>query len=137
MKVKSMVLFFALCLVSTVFLVQPAFADLSNGSTDHDCLQVGTISDLGNRQLTIQTKFEKDSKSYTLKLHADAYVMESDKGVFSKFAELKKGQLVAVYGWNKDGTYVARRIVILNPDNYLIKRLDADAKSGVFYKHEK
>jgi len=72
-----------------------------------------------------------------LKLHADAYVMESDKGVFSKFAELKKGQLVAVYGWNKDGTYVARRIVILNPDNYLIKRLDADAKSGVFYKHEK
>ncbi len=138
MKIKSMGFAFVFALVATVFLAQSAVAELGNGSTNKDCLQIGTITKLGNRELTIATKFEKDSKTYTLKLHPDAYVQTADRGVFKKFAELKTGELVAVYGWNLDGNdYVARRIVILDPNSYLIKRLESDAKAGVYYKHEK
>jgi len=138
MKIKSKGFAFVFALVSMVFLAQAAVAEMGNGSTNKDNLQVGTISKLGNRELTIATKFEKDSKTYTMKLHPDAYVMTGDRGVFKKFTELKAGDLVAVYGWNLDGNnYVARRISILDPNSYLIKRLESDAKAGVYYKHEK
>lgn len=140
MKIKSMGFAFVFALVATVFLAQSAVAEMGNGSTNRDNLQVGTISKLGNRELTIATKFEKVSKNYTLKLHPDCYVQTADRGVFKKFVELKAGDLVAVYGWNltgKDSDYVARRIMILDSNSYLIKRLEADAKAGVYYKHEK
>ena len=137
MKIKSTGLTFVFGLVAMLFMAQSAVAELGNGSTNKDCLQIGTITKLGNRELTIATKFEKDSKTYTMKLHPDAYVHTQDRGVFKKFTELKTGDLVAVYGWNRDGTYVARRINILNPEHYLVKRLEADAKAGVYYKHEK
>ncbi len=138
MKIKSKGFAFVFALVATVFMAQAAVAELGNGSTNKDCLQIGTITKLGNRELTIATKFEKASKTYTMTLHADAYVHTADRAVFKKFTDLKAGDLVAVYGWNLDGkTYVARRVSILNPDSYLVKRLEADAKAGVFYKHEK
>ena len=110
---------------------------LGNGSAITDCLQVGEITSLGDRQLTIKTKFEKESKSYTLHLHPECYVMTAKRGEFKKFKELKKGDLVAAYGWYKDGKWNARRIDILDPHDYLVKRLAADAKAGVYYKHER
>lgn len=138
MKIKSTALVFAFSLFTTVFLAQPVLANnLGNGSDPTDCLQIGKISKLGNRQLTIKTEFEKTSKEYSFTLHADGYVMVHEGGAFKKFAELKVGDLVAVYGWNKDGQYTARRIMALSPDNYLVKRLAADAKAGFFYKHER
>lgn len=140
MKIKSMGFAFVFALVATVFMAQSAVAEMGNGSTNKDNLQVGTITKLGNRELTIATKFEKDSKTYTLKLHPECYVQTADRGVFKKFVDLKAGDLVGVYGWNltgKDSDYVARRIMILDSNSYLIKRLEADAKAGVYYKHEK
>jgi len=50
---------------------------------------------------------------------------------------LKKGDLIAAYGWYRNGKWNARRIDILDKNNYLIKRLAADAKAGFYYKHER
>ncbi len=110
---------------------------LGNGSAITDTLQIGEITAIGDRQLTIATKFEKTSKTYTLVLLPECYVQEASRGGFKKFAELKKGDLVAAYGWHKDNKWNARRISILDPNDYLVKRLDADAKAGSFYKHER
>lgn len=129
---------------SLVIIAQDSSAGvLGNGSAITDNLQIGTISKIsgshkvGNRQLTIKTKFEKKSKTYTLDLLPECYVMTADRGVFKKFAELKKGDLIAAYGWYKDGKWNARRIDILDPNDYLIKRLASDAKAGFYYKHER
>ena len=108
--------------------VQPAYADnVGKGSAITDTLQIGVITSIGNRQLTIMTKFEKNSKSYKMYMLPKAYVMTASRGVFKKFKELKKGDLIAAYGW----------IDILDPNDYLIKRLQKDAKAGFYYKHER
>lgn len=112
-------------------------AEIGNGSTINDTLQVGKITAIGNRQLTIATEFEKTSKTYTLVLLPECYVHTASRGEFKKFVDLKKGDLIAAYGWNKDNKWNARRISILDANDYLIKRLDADAKAGSFYKHER
>ena len=109
---------------------------VGNGSSINDALQIGEITALGNGQVTIATKFEKTSQTYTLHLLPECYVMTAKRADFKKFAELKKGDLIAAYGWNKDGKWNARRIDILDKNDYLVKRLDADAKAGVFFKHE-
>lgn len=138
MKLKSAALFFVFCLVSAVFAAQPVLADnLGNGSSNTDCLQIGKITKVGSHEISIKTEFEKTAQNYSYELHPDAYVNVHEGGGFKKFSELKNGDLVAVYGWNKDGKYVARRVMVLDPNNYMVKRLEADAKAGVFYKHEK
>lgn len=129
---------FAMGAILLVFGANPAFAkNLGKGSVIEDNLHVGVITKLGNKQLTIATKFEKKSKTYTMHMHPDAYVMTASRGQFKKFTELKKGDLVAVYGWYKGGKYTARRVDILDPNDYLIKRLAKDAKAGFYYKHER
>ncbi len=110
---------------------------LGNGSAITDTLQIGVITSIGNRQLSIKTKFEKNAKSYTLHLLPECYVMTAKRGVFKKFKELKKGDLIAAYGWHKNGKWNARRIDILDKNDYLIKRLAKDARAGVYYKHER
>lgn len=121
-----------------VFAANPAFAkNLGKGSVIEDNLHIGTITKIGNRQLTISTKFEKSAKTYTLHLHPDGYVMTASRGQFKKFRELKKGNLIAAYGYLKGGKWQARRIDILDPKDYLVKRLAADAKAGFYYKHER
>jgi hypothetical protein len=139
MKLKNSisVLFFAFCLVSVVF-VSRSFADrMGNGSDINDCLQIGEITKIGNRELVITTKFEKAPKTYTLTMHPDAYVHTGDRGQFMKFSELKTGNLVAAYGWYRDGKWWARRIAVMDPNDYLMKRLADDAKAGVYYKGER
>ncbi len=129
---------FAMGAMLLVSGANPAFAkNLGKGSVIEDNLHVGVITKLGNKQLTISTKFEKKSKTYTMHMHPDAYVMTASRGQFKKFTELKKGDLVAVYGWYKGGKYTARRVDILDPNDYLIKRLAKDAKAGFYYKHER
>ena len=109
---------------------------VGNGSAMTDALQIGEITSLGNRQVTIKTKFEKSAKTYTLHLLPECYVMTAKRADFKKFSELKKGDLIAAYGWYKDGKWNARRIDILDRDDYLVKRLESDAKAGVYFKHE-
>jgi hypothetical protein len=129
---------FAIGTALLVFAAAPADAvNLGKGSHKTDNLQIGVITSLGNRQLTIKTKFEKSAKTYTMHMHPDAYVMTASRGQFKLFKELKKGNLVAVYGWYKGGKIVARRIDILDPNDYLVKRMAADAKAGFYYKHER
>jgi hypothetical protein len=129
---------FATGMIATLYAAKPAYADrLGNGSTISDNLQIGVIKSIGNRQLTINTKFEKVSKTYTLHMHPEAYVMTADRGVFKKFVELKKGDLIAAYGWYRNGKWNARRIDILDPNDYLVKRLAKDAKAGFHWKHER
>ncbi|MDH4183384.1 MAG: hypothetical protein OEV92_04115 [Nitrospinota bacterium] len=116
-----------------------AFAEESavgNGSSINDALQIGEITALGDRQVTISTKFEKAAKTFTLHLLPECYVMTAKRADFKKFSELKKGDLIAAYGWNKGGKWNARRIDILDPNDYLVKRLADDAKAGVYFKHE-
>ncbi|MDH5643713.1 MAG: hypothetical protein OEY63_05875 [Gemmatimonadota bacterium] len=109
---------------------------VGKGSALTDTLQVGVITKLGNKQVTIKTEFEKKAKTYTLHLLPECYVMTAKRGDFKKFSELKKGNLIAAYGWFKDGKWNARRIDILDRNDYLVKRLDRDAKDGVYFKHE-
>lgn len=129
---------FAAGMVFTAFSTQSVLAGvLGNGSAKTDCLQIGEIKSIGDRQLTIATTFEKKSKTYTLHLLPECYVMTASRGEFKKFKELKKGDLVAAYGWWKDGKWNARRIDILDRNDYLVKRLAADAKAGVYDRHER
>lgn len=129
---------FAIGTTLLVFAANPAFAkNLGKGSVIDDNLHIGVITKLGNKQLTISTRYEKKSKTYTMHMHPEAYVMTASRGQFKKFKELKKGTLVAVYGWYIGGKYTARRVDILDPNDYLIKRLAADAKSGFYWKHER
>lgn len=131
-------IFFTVSMVVTTFYASSVSAGvLGNGSAITDTLQVGEITKLGNRQVTIATKFEKTSKTYTLDLLPECYVMTASRGEFKKFKELKKGDLIAAYGWHKDGKWNARRIDLLDKNDYLVKRLASDAKAGVFYKHER
>lgn len=109
---------------------------VGNGSSIDDALQIGEITALGDRQVTISTRFEKAAKTFTLHLLPECYVMTAKRADFKKFSELKKGDLIAAYGWNKGGKWNARRIDILDPNDYLVKRLADDAKAGVFFKHE-
>ncbi len=129
--------FALIAMVTLAFTVQPAMAkNLGNGSDITDTLQIGKITGLGNRTITIKTEFEKNSKQYELHMLSNAYVMTADRGKFMKFSQLKKGDLIAAYGWFKGGKWNARRVDLLDRNDYLIKRLAADAKSGVYYKHE-
>ena len=136
-RVSLLVAFAVGLLVAGPFAGSSSAGVIGNGSAITDTLQVGKITAIGDRQVTIATEFEKTSKTYTLVLLPECYVQESSRGGFKKFTELKKGDLIAAYGWHKDNKWNARRISILDPNDYLIKRLDADAKAGVFYKHEK
>ncbi len=129
--------FAVIAMVTLAFTVQPATAkNLGNGSDITDTLQVGEITGLGNKVITIKTKFEKNSKKYELHMLPEAYVMTAHRGKFMKFSQLKKGDLIAAYGWFKGGKWNARRVDLLDRNNYLIKRLKADAKAGVYLKHE-
>ncbi len=136
MKTRFTIFALAAICSAMIWAATPASAELGNGSAITDTLYVGTIDSIGSRQLTISTKFEKTSKKYTLVLLPECYVMTASRGEFKKFSELKKGDLIAAYGWYKDKKWNARRIDILNPDDYLVKRLASDAKAGVFYRHE-
>jgi len=138
-KTKILVsMVFAVALVLSAYPVSTVYAGaLGNGSAITDTLQIGVIKSIGNRKLTIQTEFEKQSKSYTLELLPECYVMTALRGEFKKFKELKKGDLIAAYGWYRGGKWNARRIDILDRNDWLIKRLTADAKSGSYYKHER
>ena len=129
---------FAVGLVVSFTTATPAYADvLGNGSTNTDTLQIGEITAISKGKLTIATKFEKNSKTYELHMLPDAYVMTASRGEFKKFKELKKGNLIAAYGWYKGGKWNARRIDILDPKDYLVKRLASDAKAGFYFKHER
>ena len=124
-------------LVAGPFAGSSSAGVLGNGSAITDTLQIGEITAIGDRQLTIATKYEKTSKTYTLVLLPECYVHTASRGEFKKFVDLKRGDLVAAYGWHKDNKWNARKISILDANDYLIKRLDADAKAGSFYKHER
>jgi hypothetical protein len=129
---------FAIGTALLFFAAESASAkNLGKGSVIEDNLHVGTITAIGNKRLTISTKFEKTAKTYTLHMHPEAYVMTASRGQFKKFTELKKGDLIAAYGWYKGGKWNARRVDILDANDYLIKRLAADAKAGFYYKHER
>ncbi len=133
-----MAVIFTAGLVFPTFFVQSASAGaLGNGSAATDTLQIGEIKSIGSKQVTIETRFEKSPKTYTLHLLPECYVMTAKRGKFMKFKELKKGDLIAAYGWQKGGKWNARRIDVLDTNDYLIKRLTADAKAGSYYKHER
>ncbi len=133
-----MAVIFTAGLVFATFFVQSASAGaLGNGSAATDTLQIGEIKSIGSKQVTIETRFEKSPKTYTLHLLPECYVMTAKRGKFMKFKELKKGDLIAAYGWQKGGKWNARRIDVLDTNDYLIKRLTADAKAGSYYKHER
>jgi len=123
----------------SLFVAQPAYAknNYGHGSRITDTLQVGVITSLGNRTLTMETRYEKKAQKYKMVLHPDGYVMTANRGVFKKFSQLKKGDLIAAYGWYRNGQWTARRIDLLDKNDYLIKRLASDAKAGVYYKHER
>jgi len=121
-----------------MFLIQPAEAGrYGNGSDAKDCLQIGVIKSIGNRQFTLETRFEKTAKTYSITMHPKSYVLTNYRGTFKHFTDLKKGDLVAAYGYMKDGKWQARQVKILDPNHYLVKRLAADAKAGVYFKHER
>ncbi len=128
---------FALGLFLGTHTVPASAGILGNGSSITDNMQIGEVVKVGNRQLTIATKFEKKSKKYKLVLHKDGYVLTANRGEFKKFKELKKGDLIAAYGYYKGKKWQARRIDILDPNDYLVKRLAADAAAGAYYKHER
>ncbi|MBI3583855.1 MAG: hypothetical protein HY096_07890 [Nitrospinae bacterium] len=131
-------------IVASLFVLSSGAAFSYDGSLVDDTSYIGTITkiDRGARVIELTTKFEKTPKTWKLNMQDECQIQvmttkdPSERGAFKKFAELKEGTLVNVYGWPKDGKWLARKISILNPDDYMVKRLEADAKAGVFFGHE-
>ena len=115
-----------------------------DGSLADDTAYIGKISkiDRGARVIELTTTFEKTPKKWKLNMQDECQIQvmttkdPSERGAFKKFVELKEGTLAIVYGWTKDGKWLARKISILNPDDYMVKRLEADVKAGIFFGHE-
>lgn len=114
------------------------------GSLPDDTAYIGTITkiDRGGRVIELTTKYEKAPKTWKLNMQDECQIQvmtstdPSERGAFKKLSELKEGTLAIVYGWTKDGKWLARKISILNPNDYLVKRLESDAKAGVYFGHE-
>lgn len=131
-------------IVVSLFVLSSGIAFSYDGSLPDDTAYIGTITkiDRGARVIELTTKFEKTPKTWKLTMQDECQIQvkttknPSERGAFKKFAELKEGTLAEVHGWTKDGKWLARKISILNPDDYMIKRLEADAKAGVFFGHE-
>lgn len=131
-------------IVVSLFVLSSGVAFSYDGSLPDDTAYIGAISkiDRGGRVIELTTKFEKTPKTWKLNMQDECQIQvmttknPSERGAFKKFAELKEGTIAIVYGWPKDGKWLARKISILNPDDYLVKRLEADAKAGVFFGHE-
>ena len=131
-------------IVASLFILSSGVAFSYDGSLADDTAYVGTITkiDRGARVIELTTKFEKTPKTWKLTMQDECQIQikttkdPSLRGAFVKFAELKEGTLAEVHGWPKDGKWLARKISILNPDHYMVKRLEADAKAGVYWGHE-
>ncbi len=134
----KMTRFLALLVGFAVALAGLTTAQAYEGSLPDDTMYVGDVTkvDAKNRTMEIKIRFEKKPQTFTLHLQPECYVMTAKRGVFSKFKDLKVGTLVSVYGWPKDGKWLARRIDTWDPNDYLMKRLAADAKAGVYFKSE-
>ena len=133
-------------IVVSLFVLSGGIAFSYEGSLPDDTAYVGTITkiDRGARVVELTTKYEKTPKTWKLHMQDECQIQvkttknPSERGAFKKFSELKEGTLAEVHGWpSKDGgKWLARKISILNPADYMIKRLEADMKAGVFYGHE-
>ncbi|MEK6545123.1 MAG: hypothetical protein AAB257_04570 [Nitrospinota bacterium] len=133
-------------IVVSLFVLSGGVAFSYEGSLPDDTAYIGTITkiDRGARVIELTTKFEKTPKTWKLTMQDECQIQvnttknPSEKGAFKKLSELKEGTLAEVHGWPaKDGSkWLARKISILNPDDYLVKRLEADAKAGVYFGHE-
>lgn len=109
-----------------------------DGSLPDDTMYIGDVTkvDAKSKTMEVTTRFEKKPQTFKINLQPECYVHTSKRGEFSKFADLKVGTLVTVYGWPQGDKWMARRIAIWDPSDYLIKRLEADAKAGVYFKSE-
>ena len=133
-------------IVVSLFVLSGGIAFSYEGSLPDDTAYVGTITkiDRGARVVELTTKYEKTPKTWKLHMQDECQIQvkttknPSERGAFKKFSELKEGTLAEVHGLpSKDGgKWLARKISILNPADYMIKRLEADMKAGVFYGHE-
>lgn len=131
-------------IVASLFILSSGVAFSYDGSLADDTAYIGKIAkiDRGARVIELKTTFEKNPKSWKLNMQDECQIQvmttkdPSERGAFKKFSELKEGTLVIAYGWPKDGKWLARKISILNPDDYMVKRLEADAKAGIFYGQE-
>ena len=131
-------------IVISLFVLSSGIAFSYDGSLPDDTSYIGTITkiDRGARVIELTTKFEKTPKTWKLNMQDKCQIQvktskdPSERGAFKKLAELKEGTLAEVHGWPKDGKWLARKISILNPDDYMIKRLESDMKAGVYFGHE-
>ena len=133
-------------IVVSLFVLSCGVAFSYEGSLPDDTAYIGTITkiDRGGRVIELTTKFEKTPKTWKLHMQDECQIQvnttknPSEKGAFKKLSELKEGTLAEVHGWpSRDGgKWLARKISILNPDDYMVKRLEADAKGGVYFGHE-
>jgi len=131
-------------IVASLFILSSGVAFSYDGSLADDTAYIGKITkiDRGARVIELTTTFEKTPKTWKLNMQDECQIQvmttkdPSERGAFKKFVELKEGTLAVVYGWPKDGKWLARKISILNPDDYLVKRLGDDARAGIFFGHE-
>ncbi len=140
--------YLSIIVVSMFVLSFAGVAFSYDGSLADDTAYIGKISkiDRGARVIELTTTFEKTPKTWKLNMQDECQIQvmttkdPSERGAFKKFVELKEGTLAIVYGWPGDkgntGKWLARKISILNPDDYLVKRLEADKAAGIFFSHE-
>lgn len=140
--------YLSIIVVSMFVLSFAGVAFSYDGSLPDDTAYIGKIAkiDRGARVIELTTTFEKTPKTWKLNMQDECQIQvmttkdPSERGAFKKFAELKEGTLAIVYGWPGDkgntGKWLARKISILNPDDYMVKRLEADKAAGIFFGHE-
>lgn len=134
---KSIKIFTAV-LIAAFGLIVASSVGAYDGSLPDDTMYIGDVTkvDAKNKTMEVTVRFEKKAQTFKINLQPECYVHTAKRGVFSKFADLKTGTLVSVYGWPVGDKWMARRITTWDPNDYLIKRLAADAKAGVYFKSE-
>ena len=99
-----------------------------------DTQMVGKVTRISGKSLTIETIGEKSPQTFDMNILDNAMVMQSDNGKILKVSDIKTGQTVNIYCWNKGGTLYARMIWIETVQDYLTKAILKDAKDGKPYK---
>ena len=124
-------------LLSVVAAVAVVFAFVGSGIakvSKDDTQMLGKVTRISGKSLTIETIGEKSPQTFNMNILNNAMVMQSDNGKILKVSDIKTGQTVNIYCWNKGDNLYARMIWIETVQDYLTKAILKDAKDGKPYK---
>lgn len=124
-------------MLSVVAAVAVVFAFVGSGIakvSSNDTQMFGKVTKISGKSVTIETIGEKSPQTFDFSILDNVLVMQNDNGKILKVSDIKTGQTVNIYCWNKGGSLYARMIWVETVQDYLTKAILKDAKDGKNYK---